>query len=77
MNPLASLLAPVWKWLAAAGAAVAAIGAVYLKGRSDAKARAKLEDLSNANSIRKAGADARASVAADKLHDDDGWKRRD
>jgi hypothetical protein len=75
MSLLASLLAPVWRWLAAAGAAVAAIGAVYLKGRSDAKANAKLEDLSDANDIRREGASARASAGAGKLHDNDGWRR--
>jgi hypothetical protein len=75
MNLLASLLAPVWRWLAAAGAAVAAIGAIYLKGRSDARAKAKLEDVTNANEIRKVGADARASAGAGQLHDNDGWRR--
>lgn len=29
-----------WKWLAAAGAAVLSIAGIYLKGRSDAKAKA-------------------------------------
>lgn len=76
MNLLASLLAPVWRWLAAAGAAVAAIGAVYLKGRSDAKAKAKLEDLSDANDIRRQGASARDRAASGGLRDDDGWKRK-
>lgn len=79
MSFLSSLLSPVWRWIAAAGAAVAAIGAIYLKGRSDAAAKAKLEDVSNANAIRKAGADARAGVDADvaagKLRDTDGWRR--
>ncbi|UQS95240.1 hypothetical protein Pam5_24 [Pseudanabaena phage Pam5] len=77
MTFLASLLAPVWRWIAAAGAAIAAIGAVYLKGRADAKAKAKLEDITNANEIRKAGADARAraDTAPDRLRADDGFRR--
>jgi archaellin len=75
MNFLASLLAPVWRYVAAAAAAVLALGGIYLKGRSDQKAKAKLEDVSNANQIRKAGADARASAAAGGVHDNDGWRR--
>lgn len=74
MSLILSLLAPVWRWIAGAGAAVAAIGAIYLKGRSDAKAKAKLEDVNNANSIRKAGADARDRADTSKLHND-GWRR--
>lgn len=75
MTFLASLLAPVWRWIAAAGAAIAAIGAAYLKGRSDQKAKAKLEDVTYANEIRKAGADARAGAAAGELRADDGYRR--
>lgn len=72
---LAGLLAEFWKPLAAAAAALAAMTGVYLKGRSDAKQKAKLEDVTNANAIRKAGADARAGVDPGKLHDNDGWRR--
>lgn len=75
MTFLASLLAPVWRWIAAAGAAIAAIGAVYLKGRSDMKAKTKLEDVTHANDIRKAGADARDRAAAGGLRSDDGYRR--
>lgn len=76
MSLLLSLLAPVWRWIAAAGAAVAAIGAIYLKGRQDAKAKAKLEDLHDANDIRSKGAAARDSAAAGGLRQDDGWERK-
>lgn len=74
MTLLANLLAPYWQQIA--GAAVAIIGAVglYLKGRSDATAEAKLEDVTNANEIRKAGADARSGANPDRVHDD-GWRR--
>lgn len=75
MSLILSLLAPVWRWIAAAGAAVAAIGAIYLKGRSDAKAKAQLEDVTNANEIRRKGADARASVDPGKLRETDGFRR--
>lgn len=74
MTLLANLLAPYWQHIA--GAAVAIIGALglYLKGRSDATAKAKLEDITNANAIRKAGADARSGANPDRVHDD-GWRR--
>lgn len=71
---LTSLLAEYWQQIA--GAVLALIGAagLYLKGRSDAKTKAKLEDITNANAIRKQGADARAGADTDRLRDD-GWKR--
>lgn len=43
MTFLASLFAPVWRWLAAAGAVIAAIAAVYLKGRREGKAAMQAE----------------------------------
>lgn len=76
---LISLVTANWQAIAGIGAAIAGALGLYLKGRSDATAKAKLEDVSNANAIRKAGADARAGVGADiaagKLRDDDGWRR--
>lgn len=74
MSALASLLAPFWKEIAGALAGLVAIAAVYFKGRGDAKAKARLEDVTNANAIRKAGADARDSVSRDGLRND-GWRR--
>ena len=74
---LTSLLAAYWQQLAlAVAAAVAALG-LYAKGRSDAKAKAKLEDITNANEIRRGGAAARASVdtSPERLRQSDGWKR--
>ncbi len=66
-------------WQAIAGFAAMLFGALglYLKGRGDAKAKAQLEDVTNANDIRKAGADARASVdvTPDRLRQSDGWRR--
>lgn len=71
---LLDLLAGLWKPLAAIGAVLAGIGGFYLKGRSDATAKAKLKDITNANAIRKAGADARSGANPDGVHDD-GWRR--
>jgi hypothetical protein len=75
VSAVLNLLAPYWQQIV--GLAVAAVGfaGIYLKGRSDQKAKAKLEDVSNANEIRKAGADARASAASSGVHDNDGWRR--
>jgi hypothetical protein len=74
MSAVLSFLAPFWKEIAGALAGLVAIAAVYLKGRGDAKAKARLEDVTDANDIRKAGADARDSVSRDGLRDD-GWRR--
>ncbi len=74
MSAVLSFLAPFWKEIAGALAGLVAIAAVYLKGRGDAKAKAEIEDVTNANDIRKAGADARDSVSRDGLRDD-GWRR--
>ena len=77
MSAIAALLAPFWKWIVGALAGASTLAAIYIKGRSDAKAQAKIEDIANANTIRKAGADARSgvNVAADRLRDNDGFKR--
>ena len=74
MSAVLSFLAPFWKEIAGALAGLVAIAAVYLKGRGVAKAKARLEDVTDANDIRKAGADARDSVSRDGLRDD-GWRR--
>ena len=42
---LSGLLPNVWGYLAAAGAALLGVLGVYVKGRSDAKAKADLRDL--------------------------------
>lgn len=74
MGTFAMILAGLWKPLAAIGAVLAGVAGFYLKGRSDATAKAKLEDVTNANAIRKAGADARSGANPDRVHDD-GWRR--
>lgn len=77
MSAILGLLAPYWQQIAGVLAAIAGFAGIYLKGRSDAKTKAKLEDITNANEIRKAGADARAGAAVDpgRLRENDGWRR--
>lgn len=74
MTLLSALWAKFAGWIAAAGAVVLAIGGIYLKGKSDERQKSKLEDITNANEIRKAGAAARAG-ADPSIMRDDGWKR--
>jgi hypothetical protein len=71
---LASLLAPYWQYIAGGIVALVGLAGVYLKGKSDEKKEAKIDDLTAANEIRKAGADARASAASSGVSDD-GWRR--
>ena len=63
-------------WQAIAGFAAMLFGALglYLKGRGDAKAKAKLEDVTHANEIRRDGAVARASADPSSMHND-GFRR--
>lgn len=77
MSIIADLLASNWRAIAGSIAALVGMAGLYFKGRSDAKTKAQLEDLTHANQIRKAGAGARAGVDASpgRLRDDDGWKR--
>lgn len=77
MSIITSILAAHWEAVAAAVAAIAGAIGFYLKGRSDASSKAKLEDLTHANEIRRDGAAARASVdaAPDRLRQSDGFKR--
>ncbi|KRE07477.1 hypothetical protein ASE63_22520 [Bosea sp. Root381] len=74
---LAGLLTEFWKPLAALFGGVLAGAGIWFKARSDAKTKAKLEDITNANTIRRDGAAARAGAAVDpdRLRDSDGWKR--
>lgn len=62
-------------YITALGALLTIIVGAFLKGRSDASRAAKLQDIQNANDIRKAGADARADAASGRLRDSDGWRR--
>lgn len=59
---ISGLVPNLWGYLAAAGAAIAAIAGVYFKGRADAKAKADLRDLKKtvkgAENARKGRAEA-------------------
>jgi len=66
---LKTLIPGAWKWLAAAGATVLSIAGIYLKGRSDAKAKfkakqaeARIETMEKANEVRSA-IDAKSDAA--------------
>lgn len=71
---LGSLFAAWWPQIVGALAAVIGLGGAYLKGRSTERRKLEIEDLRNANEIRKTGADARERAAADGLRDD-GFRR--
>jgi hypothetical protein len=71
---IAWMWAKVSGYAAAVGAGLALVTAIYLKGKSDQKQKAKIDDLTAANEIRKAGADARAGVDPRGVSDD-GWRR--
>lgn len=71
---LGSVLSAWWPQIAGALAAFVAVVGVYLKGRSAERRKAQLEDVSNANQIRKDGADARQR-ARDGGLSDDGFRR--
>ena len=72
------MIAALWSrfagYIAALGALLALIVGAFLKGKSDQKQKAKLDDVTTANQIRKAGADARAGADPSGLHDD-GFRR--
>jgi hypothetical protein len=74
---VSAVLGGVWAKLIAIGAAALGVLGIYLKGRSDAKARAKLRGLENArraeNDRLKADEDAARGAAAERLRRD--WSR--
>lgn len=76
---LLSILTANWQAVAGVFAMIAGALGLYAKGRSDAKAKAELKDITHANTIRKDGADARDRVAADaaagRLREHDGHRR--
>lgn len=71
------VLSPIGRWAAAVGGFILAVMAIYLKGRSDAKARIKNEAVKDAygrmkNAIR---AGDNAAVDPKRLRDNDGYRR--
>ena len=84
MTLLRTLIPGAWKWLAAAGAALVGLLAVYGKGRSDAKAKADGKALDATLKGQEAARKGRAE-AADALRNgktpeeivrgnDDAWR---
>jgi hypothetical protein len=78
---LSFILSPLYRWLAAAGAALVFLASIYAKGRKDASDKASLKSLrENQDAITKAN-NARNKSAAESdrggLLNDDGFKRRD
>lgn len=81
MTLLIAALAGTWSWarpyVLGLGVGLAVLFGAWRKGVTDERAKTKIEDVTNANRIRKDGADARASVdtSPDGLRKNDGWKR--
>lgn len=71
---ITGLLAEYWQQIAGTLAVIAGAAGLYFKGRGDATSKAKLEDVTNANQIRRDGAAARAGADTDRLRDD-GFRR--
>lgn len=71
------VLSDAWPYIIAAIGAIGALGGVYLKGRSDVKAKTAVKDLKAEIKAEKdrrdAETDAGAGGAADRLHAE--WKR--
>lgn len=78
-SSILAALAPLWKEIAAGLGVIAGVLTIYLKGRRDKAQADKLRDMTNANTIRRDGANARADAdardAGDGLRRDDGWRR--
>jgi hypothetical protein len=78
---IAWLLGPIGRWFGAAGAVIAGVLTVYLKGRQDASDRMKRLQAEDANrrmqDALKADDSVRRDIAAGGLRRDDGFKRRD
>lgn len=81
MTFIATFLGGIWTRVAgyvlAAGAVLAILFGAWRKGVTDERSKAKLEDVTNANTILKDSAGARAGVdtSPERLRDDDGWRR--
>ena len=71
------VLSPIGRWAAAIGGFVLAVGTIYLKGRSDAKAKLKAEAVQDAYGRMKDAIRAgdNAAVSPDRLRENDGHRR--
>jgi hypothetical protein len=76
---LAWLLGPIGRWFGAAGAIIAGVLTVYLKGRQDASERMKRLQAEDANRRIKDALQADDGVRRDidrgRLRDNDGFRR--
>ena len=75
---LSAVMSPVYRIAALVGTVLVAIGAIYAKGRSDANSRHTIRSYKETQDAIEATSRARASVErrpADRLRDNDGWRR--
>jgi Flp pilus assembly protein TadB len=72
------IMARIYAWLAAAGAILVAIGAIYTKGRSDASNASKLQSYKDTQDAIEKASRARNAVErapVERLRDNDGFRR--
>lgn len=74
---IALLLSPLYRMLAFAVALLAAVGAIYAKGRKDAADRIRIKSYKETQDAIEKAVSARRDAAAGGLRDDDGFKRND
>jgi hypothetical protein len=74
---ISGLVPNLWGYIAAAGAAIAAIAGVYFKGRADAKAKADLRDLKGFKKTTERMQDADAAMGDDPAVLRDRLRNRD
>jgi hypothetical protein len=76
---IAWLLGPIGRWFGAAGAIIAGVLTVYLKGRQDASERMKRLQAEDANrrvrDALQADDGVRRDIDRGRLRDDDGYRR--
>lgn len=75
---LTALMSPIYRIAALVGTVVVAIGAIYAKGRADANARNTIRSYKETQDAIEATSRARSAVErlpADRLRDNDGWRR--
>ena len=74
---ISGLLPNVWGYIAAAVAALLGLGGIYLKGRSDAKAKADLRDLKGFKKSTERMQDADVAMGDDPAVLRDRMRQRD
>lgn len=74
---LGLLLSPIYRMIAFAVALLAAVGAIYAKGRKDAADRIRIKSYKETQDAIEKAVAARRDAAAGGVRDDDGFKRHD